>query len=84
MQHIEGIIKTVELVGKENGSSHIYIEFRPYGESLLQKIAIDAEHLIKKLLQNEKIGMITWDSENEDVVNIRGVSKDLPLIATYH
>lgn len=85
MTHTEGVLKTVELVGKENGDSHIYIEFIPYGQSIPEKLAIDAQSFLEKILLNEKIGMIVWEDEKlDDTVNIRGVGKDIPIIARYN
>lgn len=83
MTHIEGVLKKVELVGKEEGS-HIYLEFLPYGSHIPEKLAIDAQSFLEKIMKNEKIGMILWESENfDDVVSIRGVAKDIPVIARY-
>ena len=83
MTHIEGVLKKVELVGKEEGTSHIYIEFVPFGHSIPEKIAIEAQPFLEKILLNTKIGMVRWDDDTEDTVEIRGVGKDIPLFATY-
>lgn len=84
MTHTEGVLKKIELGGEE-GNYSIYMEFIPYGETLPEKIAIDAQSFLEKLLKNEKIGMVCWNDlqESDDIVNIRGVAKDIPVIARY-
>lgn len=80
MTQTEGVLKTVEL----SDNNLLYLEFQPY-HGQVEKLAIDAQALLTKLLKNEKITMLIWqhDDSVEDVVSIRGVAKDIPIVARY-
>lgn len=80
MTQTEGVLKTVEL----SDNNTLYLEFQPY-HGTIEKLAIDAQAFLTKLLKNEKITMLIWEHDNsaEDVVSIRGVAKDIPILARY-
>lgn len=80
MTHIEGVLKNVEL--RDNGM--IYLEFSTYDSlgKYTEKLSIDAQKFLEKILLNEKIGLVV-DGEKDDVINIRGVGKDFVVMARY-
>jgi hypothetical protein len=86
MTYNEGVLKKVEICSNESKDSHfIYIEYLPFGEVIVQKIAIDAQVFLEKILLNEKISVAEWEEEDtEDYVQIRGVVKNIPLLAKYN
>lgn len=81
MTHTEGVLKKFEVHADSDGGI-LELVFTGY-DGHEYDIGIDLSEFLKRVLISEKIGVVTYDSEPQDWVSIRGVVKGIPLVIRY-
>lgn len=83
MTHTEGVLKKFEVLNHEGEGHTLELVFTGY-DGHTYDVGIDLEDFLKRVLISEKIGVVTYDTEEcEDSVSIRGVAKGIPLTVRY-